>query len=211
MLIRKRFGASAGIDFCHALKRSVRTKPTVINVITPSPRQAICSAVDKRRRSRLARPYAHDRAPPSIESFPERTKRRISHSSATANSVAAPTSATMPPTKMAPVLKSCDCIITTDKTAAPPSTIASAPPPEAVGMSRRKARTGGVADNATRGGMAKPNSSTRPVANALTNGNHPAGGNVDANKPRTANAKPACAAKAMATPSTQAISASTKN
>ena len=189
----------------------MRTNPTAINVITPRPRHAIWIAVDKRRRSRFASPYAHDRAPPSFASFPDRTSRRIAHNSAIASAVAAATNTTIPPTKIAPVRKSCDCIITTANTAIVPRMAASTPPAPGAGMSRRSARTGGVLASAMSGGIAKPSKSTRPVVNAFTSGVQPAGGKADANSPRTAHARPAWAAYASATPSKQAISASTKN
>ena len=203
-LIRKRFGASGGNDFRQALNRSVRTKPTVISVITPSPRQAICNAVDNRRRSEIAGLEPELCGPPVDAA--RRVPRRASAPTAAASSVATPTRATSPPTKMAPVCG--------------PATASAPPPARRPHRAPRPAHRryhAGVACNARTGGVASP---APPAAEWQTEQQHEPGGGGPGlataarrrqrreHRSRSLHASAAWAAKASATPSTQAISAS---
>ena len=106
---------------------------------------------------------------------PLRTSRRMHQSSSAASSVTDADQGDQTANKMAPVCQSCDhqhhrqhCYGT--EHGGQHATAAT------VGMSRRNARTSGVAASATSGRNGKPSSSTRPVAKAFRAGNQPAAG-----------------------------------
>ena len=153
--------------------------------------------MERRRQSRW-----RDRRPSSVAHRAAPCGRcapagECTRAAAPASSGATPTSATRPPTKMAPVCQSCDCISTTASTATAPSTAASTPPLPTVGMSRRNARTGGVAASAHQRRNGRSRVATPAGGKALASGSQPRRRQCRRmNRPRTAHASAACAAKA---------------